>query len=79
LGWDASGNSAVALLILSTGVFTFRSITIIHNSDSQGAILSLTEDGSVSLIVWNMFVYCGLYFVIEHNRERFDHLCTFSR
>jgi hypothetical protein len=57
LGWDASGNSADALLMLSTGVLTIRGITIIHNSNSQGAIVSITSSGSILIRVWDMFMF----------------------
>jgi hypothetical protein len=56
LGWNSSSSSATALLMLSTGTLTIRGITIVHNSGSKGAILSLTGDGSILVKVWNLFV-----------------------
>jgi hypothetical protein len=57
LGWDTSSTSALALLMLSTGALTIRGITIIHDSDSKGAIVSITGIGSISIRVWNMFMF----------------------
>jgi hypothetical protein len=59
LGWDASSDSAAALLILSTGLLTIRGITVIHNSDSKGAILSIMGNGSISIVVCSLFVFMG--------------------
>jgi hypothetical protein len=51
LGWNTSAVPAEALLMLTTGVVTIRYITIIHNSDSKGAMLSLGGSGEFGLEV----------------------------
>jgi hypothetical protein len=53
LGWSLSySGSSTSLLTLSTGNVNIKYITIIHNSDSQGTILSITSTGSLQLQVY---------------------------
>jgi hypothetical protein len=62
LGWNPSSSTATALLRLSTGTVFIRYITIIHNADSRGAILSSTGNGHIVVEVWNMFIMSVMFY-----------------
>jgi hypothetical protein len=78
LGWSLASSVAAALLRFTTGSLFIRYITLIHNADSRGAILSSTGNGVAIFEVWNAFIMFGLCFMVVGDRERFDHIYTFS-
>jgi hypothetical protein len=51
LGWNSTISMATALIMVTTGSVSIKYITIIHNADSRGAILSFTSDASISMEV----------------------------
>jgi hypothetical protein len=55
LAWSSSSIAFRALFTVTTGFLELRNITVWHNSSSKGAILNLTGNGNISLMVWNMF------------------------
>jgi hypothetical protein len=57
LAWNSSSSASGALFSVTTGALELSYITVWHNSSSKGAILSLTGNGNISLIVWNVFVF----------------------